>query len=307
MTIENDAMSSPIVQREPKIGEHPKAMSSPPNIATTSFETQMSKNNTQHQRVGLNDSGSGVQNGRTIGKAPSSSLASDIGDRVPPSNGNAPSQEVTGKQSRGRGAYDCGSPITGPVTFIDRRDLIRALSIQPNSTIDNGFVVPGVPTDMGTSIHRDKNDAETTMYYHLIGDPYKRDSTGSHATRLVVPMQLLNLVEGLHSKWPGRVGMESQIRKDLWDRCSKRASTQAASACWKEERAIEDSEDDEPRMCTEGSLWVKENYDSVYSQVGGGAYRFPGSPGSALRAWWRRPEATRGQNSAPYQTSNGSI
>jgi hypothetical protein len=220
-----------------------------------------------------------------------------------------PKQDAMGepKRTRGRGGYDCGKPSeerTGPL-LSNRRDLSLALAVAPFHEIDNGFVIPSVFKDMGSNVHSNKNEDATTIYYHLIGDPYKRDSNIDGAASLLVPAQLLGLVEDLHEKSAERALVTEKIRRALWDQYSRRTTSQAASACWIEECIAEDVKDGRSEVHTKASLVVKEEDGERYLGVGPDHYLFPGTPKSALRRRWRTTEATQAQGDIPHQISSG--
>jgi hypothetical protein len=211
------------------------------------------------------------------------------------------------RRRRGRRGYDCGKPSeerTGPLTS-NRRDLSLALAVPPFHEIDNGFVIPSVFKDMDSNVHSNKNEDATTIYYHLIGDPYKRDSSIEGAASLLVPAQLLGLVEDLHEKSAERALMTEKIRRALWDQYSRRTTSQAASACWREECIAGAMKDGRSGVHTEASLFVKDEDGKGYSPVGPAHYLFPGTPKSALRRRWRTSEAMRAQDDIPHQSSSG--
>jgi hypothetical protein len=112
------------------------------------------------------------------------------------------------KWTRGRGGYDYGEPSAErtSASITDRRDLSLALALPPFHEIDRGLVIRSVSSDTNSN----KNEGATTIYYHLIGDPYKRDSNIEGAASLLVPAQLLGLVKDLHEV--GRKGTDD--RKD---------------------------------------------------------------------------------------------
>jgi hypothetical protein len=207
------------------------------------------------------------------------------------------------KWTRGRGGYDYGEPSAErtSASITDRRDLSLALALPPFHEIDRGLVIRSVSSDTNSN----KNEGATTIYYHLIGDPYKRDSNIEGAASLLVPAQLLGLVKDLHEKSAERALMTEKIRRALWDQYSRRMTSQPASACWREECIAGDMKDGKSEVHTEASLLVKDEDGKEYSPVGPAHYLFPGTPKSALRRRWRTSEPTRAQVDIPHQSSSG--
>jgi hypothetical protein len=202
------------------------------------------------------------------------------------------------KRIKGREGYDFSSaPDAKPESNRDDmvpRDILHVLGLPSDHTFDQGFIIPGVPTDPGASIESLKNTAIAAFDYKLMGDPFKRDP-------LFLPSQLFDLIEGLHPEWGGRRNGESETRDELWKRYSKRTATEAASARWREQTVVEKREGKEVRVWTEGSLQFKEQNDHDFSQVGSCACLFPGTPTDALKAWWGRSCATRGEDATAQQ------
>jgi hypothetical protein len=221
-----------------------------------------------------------------------------------------PMQDDMGKPKRsrrGRRGYDCGKSSeerTGPL-ISNRHELSLALALPPFHEIDNGFVIPSVFNEKDSNVHSNKNEGATTIYYHLIGDPYKRDSNIEGAASLLVPAQLLGLVEDLHEKSAERALMTEKICRALWDQYSRRTTSQAAAACWREECIAEDTTDGRSELHTKASLLVKDEDGKGYSPVGPAHHIFPGTPKSALRRRWRTSEARRTQDDTPHQSSSG--
>jgi hypothetical protein len=209
------------------------------------------------------------------------------------------------KRIKGREGYDCPSasdPQPQP-NYDDMvpSDILHVLGIAPDHTIDQGFIIPGVPTDPGASIESLKNTAIATIDYKFIGNPFKRDPTRDGAASLFLPSQLFGLIEGLYPDWTGRSNGESETCDELWKRYSKRTVTEAASARWREQTIVEKKKGKDVKVWTKGSLQFKEQNDHDFSQVGNCTCLFPGTPTDALKAWWGRPYATRGEDATTQQ------
>jgi len=221
---------------------------------------------------------------------------------------SAVTPRVKRKKFKGREGYDWPSaPDPKPRPNYDDmvpRDILHVLGKSPGHTIDQGFIIPGVATDPEASIESLKNTAMATIDYELIGNPFKRDPTRDGAASLFLPSQLFDLIEGLHPEWKGRRDGESQMRDELWERYSKRTVTKAASARWREQTTVEKRNGKNNKVWTMGSLQFKEQNDHDFSQVGNCACLFPGAPTDAVKAWWGRSRATRGENVTTQQCTS---
>jgi hypothetical protein len=308
-TVDDGKTASLPVQRNPRIRKPPNASS-----ASEMFDNPMpdtTTTSTNLHPVLKRSGGEATERGSRGSIRPIASNSSQVTDAGgEPLN---PPPSIVGddvpKRNTGRSGYDWPAPKADQglsPNFVAPSDILTALRIPPNHTISNGFIIPGVFTELGASIESVENTVITEINYALLGDPFKRDVNREDAGSLLLPSRLFDLVEGLHPEWKGRQNGESEMRDELWRLYSSRTAREAASARWTEQTVVEKREGMEDRVWTKGSLQFKEQNDLEYSQVGTCTCLFTGTPTDALKAWWRRPCATGGQDVVSPQSTSTS-
>jgi hypothetical protein len=243
------------------------------------------------ESTGGNRSVAGVRRDHILAAAPPSLVPSTATPQVK-------------KRIKGREGYDCHSALNPePRSSYDDMapsEILHVLRIPPDHTINQGFIIPGVATDPGASIESLKNTAIAVIDYKLVGNPFKT-RPNPRWRRITFPP-----VSTFRPDWRSSSRVDREKKRVVTEMRDEETilgtdGHRSASARWREQTIVEKKKGKDVKVWTKGSLQPKEQNDYDSSQVGNCTCLFPETSTDALKAWWGRTCATRGEDATTQQ------